>query len=163
MHTPARLRALGAACFWLLLPLAGVAQGDVPADPVARGRYLAQVGGCNDCHTPGYIESAGATPEQDWLTGDRLGWQGPWGTTYPVNLRRYMAGLTEAEWVERARRLSTRPPMPWFNVRRMSEADLRAFYRYVRSLGPAGEAAPAFVPPGQAVAGPVVRFPVASQ
>jgi len=41
------------------------------------------------------------------------------------------------------------PPMPWFALRDMAESDLRALHRYVRHLGPAGEAAPAFLPPGQ--------------
>ena len=49
--------------------------------------------------------------------------------------------------------------MPWFNVRAMSDGELRAIYRYVKAAGPAGEPAPAYVPPGQPVAGPVVQFP----
>jgi len=49
--------------------------------------------------------------------------------------------------------------MPWFNVRAMSTSDLRAIYRYVRHLGPAGQPAPAYVPPGQEPKGPAVRFP----
>ena len=32
-------------------------------------------------HTAGYAASDGAVPEADWLTGDALGWRGPWGTT----------------------------------------------------------------------------------
>jgi hypothetical protein len=31
---------------------------------------------------------------------------------------------------------------PWFNVNDMSRADLRAIYRYVRHLGPAGKPQP---------------------
>src|SRR5262245_16886733 len=54
---------------------------------IRRGRYVVKVAGCNDCHTPGYAQSGGKIPESQWLIGDRLGWQGPWGTTYPVNLR----------------------------------------------------------------------------
>src|SRR5688572_14743607 len=50
---------------------------------IDRGRYLVQVSGCNDCHTRGYAEKAGKIDEKDWLLGDVLGWQGPWGTTYP--------------------------------------------------------------------------------
>jgi hypothetical protein len=49
--------------------------------------------------------------------------------------------------------------MPWFALRDMSDADLRAVYHYVRSLGAAGAAAPEFVAPGQTVKTPVVRFP----
>ena len=46
-----------------------------------RGRYIAQIAGCNDCHTPGYALSGGKVPEKAWLTGDSFGWRGPWGTT----------------------------------------------------------------------------------
>lgn len=49
--------------------------------------------------------------------------------------------------------------MPWFNVRAMTDADLRALYRYVRHLGPAGKPAPAYLPPDQAPGAPVVEFP----
>lgn len=130
------------------------------SDPqVARGRYLVQIGGCNDCHTPGYAMSGGKVPEAQWLTGDALGWQGPWGTTYPVNLRLYMQKMSEADWLKQAKTLETRPPMPWFNVRAMSNADLRALYRYIRHLGAAGSEAPAYVPPGGKVSTPVVVFP----
>ena len=37
--------------------------------------------------------------------------------------------------------------MPWFNLHRMSDPDLRAIYRYVQHLGPAGKPAPDYVPP----------------
>ena len=49
--------------------------------------------------------------------------------------------------------------MPWFNVRSMTDAELKAIYAYTRWMGPAGEAAPAYVPPGQKAQGPVVQFP----
>jgi mono/diheme cytochrome c family protein len=130
------------------------------ADPqVKRGRYLVSIAGCNDCHTPNYPASGGKVPEAQWLTGESLGWSGPWGTTYPTNLRLYMQDLTEEQWVKKAKSLQARPPMPWFNVRAMSASDLRAIYRYVRHLGPAGQPAPAYVPPGQEPKGPAVRFP----
>lgn len=130
-----------------------------PTDPVALGRYLVQTAGCNDCHTPGYGMNAGKVPEAAWLTGDQLGWQGPWGTTYAVNLRQHFAKLTEAQWLDYARHGESRPPMPWFNLRAMSDGDLVAIYRYIRNAGPAGEPAPAYVPPGGKASGPVVRFP----
>ncbi len=126
---------------------------------VKRGRYLVHIAGCNDCHTPDYPASGGKTPEAQWLTGDALGWRGPWGTTYPANLRLYFQGLTEDEWLKKAKNLSTRPPMPWFNLRAMSNSDLRAVYRYVRHLGPAGKPAPAYVPPDKTPAPPFVQFP----
>lgn len=129
------------------------------AAQIERGRYLVTIGGCNDCHTPGYPQAGGNVPEQDWLTGDGLGWRGPWGTTYAPNLRLMMDKLTEEQWLAMARTLETRPPMPWFNVRAMSEADLRAVYRFVRHLGPKGGRAPAYVPPNAMPKTPVVSFP----
>jgi mono/diheme cytochrome c family protein len=125
---------------------------------VARGRYIVKTAGCNDCHTPGYAQTNGTVQESTWLTGDTVGWQGPWGTTYPINLRTYMQALTEQQWLATARN-PARPPMPWFALRDMSDTDLSAIYRYVRSLGPAGKPAPSFVEPGKSVNGPVVRFP----
>jgi hypothetical protein len=98
-------------------------------------------------------------PDAKWVSGDAVGWQGPWGTTYPVNLRLYMQGLSEDEWVKKAKGMVTRPPMPWFALRDMTREDLRAVYRYIRHLGPAGEPAPAYVPPGQPARTPVIRFP----
>lgn len=130
------------------------------ADPlIARGRYVVTIGGCNDCHTPGYAASDGKVDEKDWLVGDALGWRGPWGTTYAANLRTYMQSMSEADWVAKAKTLQTRPPMPAMNVRAMTTADLRAVHRFVRSLGPAGSPAPAYVPPNQEPKGPVVTFP----
>jgi mono/diheme cytochrome c family protein len=139
--------------------LLGISLPAVAADPaVERGRYVVGIAGCNDCHTPNYPQSGGKVPESEWLTGDALGWRGPWGTTYPTNLRLYMQDLTD-QWVKKGKALNARPPMPWFNVRDMSASDLRALYRYIRHLGPAGKPAPDFVPPDQAPKGPAVQFP----
>jgi len=130
------------------------------SDPlVERGRYLTVIGGCNDCHTPSYAMSGGKVDEKQWLTGDALGWRGPWGTTYPVNLRLYMQTLAEKDWVAKAKKLETRPPMPWFALNHMTETDLRAIYRFIRTLGPAGDPAPAYVPPTQEPKPPYVTFP----
>lgn len=134
----------------------------VAADPqtdIQRGRYLVHITGCNDCHTPGYPESGGKTPEKDWLTGSPLGWRGPWGTTYASNLRLVMNGMSEVQWLKHAR-AEWRPPMPWFNLRAMNDADLRAVYRYVRHLGAAGKPAPAYVPPGREPQPPYAQFPM---
>ncbi len=126
---------------------------------VERGRYLVKIAGCNDCHTAGYAQTAGKIPEAQWLTGDSLGWRGPWGTTYPVNLRLYMAGMSEAQWVQRAKTMETRPPMPWFALRDMTDQDLKALYQYVKSLGAGGEPAPVYVAAGKEPRTPYVQFP----
>jgi mono/diheme cytochrome c family protein len=126
---------------------------------IKRGEYLARITGCNDCHTAGYALSAGNIPKDQWLKGDQLGWQGPWGTTYPSNLRLSMTKLTEQQWVDMAKTAQFRPPMPWFALRDMEEQDLKAIYYFVQHLGPAGQPAPAYLPPGQAAKGPVISFP----
>jgi hypothetical protein len=132
--------------------------GSPNARVIERGRYLAKIAGCNDCHTPGYMQ-AGNVPEQDWLIGNHLGFRGDWGTTYPGNLRLYMQNISVEQWLKTAKTTQFRPPMPWFNLRDMSERDLRALYHFTRSLGPAGQPAPAFLPPGETPKGPVVLFP----
>ena len=127
----------------------------------AAGQYLTVVGGCNDCHTPGWAESNGRTPPAEQLTGSPVGYRGPWGTTYAANLRAVAQRATEDRWV---RILTTadgghgRPPMPWMNTRQMSDHDLRVMYRYIHSLGPAGKPAPRAVPPGGTPATPYINF-----
>ena len=120
---------------------------------IRHGRYLIATSGCNDCHTPGYMQKDGDVAESEWLTGDALGWQGPWGTTYPANLRLLLRDMTEAQWLARAR-APMRPPMPSPSLRAMSDADLKAIYHYVKSLPIKGVPAPAYVPPGGTVVTP---------
>ena len=132
-----------------------------PAKSIERGRYLVKITGCNDCHTSGYAQSGGAVPKKHWLTGDQLGWRGPWGTTYPPNLRLYMHGLSEDQWVKIAHTAQYRPPMPWFALRDMATQDLQAIYRFVKYLGPAGVVAPPYLPPDQQPKGPFIQFPQA--
>jgi mono/diheme cytochrome c family protein len=129
------------------VPAAGASTGTGTRD-IDRGRYLVRISGCNDCHTPGYMESAGQVDEARYLTGSPLGWTGPWGTTYASNLRLVAHGMTEDQWLVHAR-AQWRPPMPWFAVRDMRDDDVRAIYRYLRHLGPAGSPAPVALPPGQ--------------
>ena len=129
------------------------------AAQIERGKYVVLIGGCNDCHTPGYGEAGGVAPEAERLKGDTLGYRGPWGTTYPTNLRLSLSKMTEDQWIKYAKGLMTRPPMPWFNVRAMTDADLRALYAYVKSLGVSGSPAPAFLPPDKQPKPPFIQWP----
>ena len=115
---------------------------------IDRGRYLVKMSGCNDCHTAGYMPSEGTVPESQWLMGDTLGWQGPWGTTYASNLRLFASEMSEDEWVSVLKTMKARPPMPWWVLNEMEEADVRALYAYIRSLPVAGAPAPAALEPG---------------
>jgi mono/diheme cytochrome c family protein len=124
---------------------------------VARGRYVTRTSGCNDCHTPGYPESGGKVPEADWLIGSPVGFKGPWGVSYPSNLRLIAQTMDENAWVAYARQ-PRRPPMPWFSVRDMTDDDVRAMYRFIRSLGAKGTKAPDYAPPGTKVMTPWILF-----
>ncbi len=127
---------------------------------VDRGRYIIATAACNDCHTPGYIEKDGDVPESEWLKGNQLGFKGPWGTSYPLNLRLLISNFTEREWITFAKTTKGLPPMPWFNLHAMSDSDLGAVYAYVRTLQPLGEPAPSPLPPGEEPQGPYIDFSV---
>jgi hypothetical protein len=88
-----------------------------------------------------------------------LGWCGPWGTTYPTNLRLYFQEITEEQWVQVAKTMQRRPPMPYYALNAMTEPDVRAVYRYIRSLGPAGKPAPKYLPADSVPPQPYVQFP----
>lgn len=149
--------AIGLAILIALAGATSVAAADEPS--VERGRYLIVISGCNDCHTDGWLASAGQTPEDQWLTGSGLGWRGPWGTTYPANIRITMDAFDEDDWVAIAKEIEYRPPMPWWGLRAMTETDLRSIYRFIKQLGEPGEMAPTYVPPDQEPKTPYVLFP----
>lgn len=158
------MRAIGIASAALVLaacqPEAEVAtagaKGAQPsASDVERGRYLVLIGGCNDCHTAGFVQSGGKTPEADWLRGGQIGYHGPWGTTYANNLRLTVNTISEDDWATMLGTRTARPIMPWPSVNAMTEDDRRALYRYIKSLpGEVGPAMPEALPPGQAPATP---------
>lgn len=134
---------------------AAIASDDVS---VENGLRISLITGCHDCHTDGYAQQGGVLDPAKALTGSPVGFQGPWGTTYPANLRLTVAPMSEDEFVVYAKNLMTRPPMPWFNLPHMTESELRSFYLYVRSLGEPGPSAPAFVPPGEEPKTPFIVF-----
>jgi hypothetical protein len=125
---------------------------------VETGARVAVIGGCHDCHTAGYAQSGGQIDPEKAMRGDVVGFQGPWGTTYPANLRITLSTMDEDGFVTFARNFQTRPPMPWFNVHAMTDMELRSFYQYVKSLGEPGGPAPAFAAPGVKPATPFIPF-----
>ena len=115
---------------------------------IEKGRFLVIKLGCNDCHTAGYLQSKGNVPENKWLTGDTIGWRGPLGTSYGSNLRLLINAFKEEEWIEMAKTLKSRPPMPHPILNAMNKEDLQAIYWFIRYLGPSGKPVPAFEPNG---------------
>ncbi len=156
------LRSLMTGTAFLAITTVQHASAQSPKTPdsksVEHGRYLVKIAGCNDCHTPSYAQTGGKVPEEQWLTGSQLGQRGPWGTTYPSNLRLSISERTEDQWVKVAKTAQYRPPMPWFTLHDMTEQDFRAIYRFIKYQRPAGESAPSFVPFDQDPKGLFVQF-----
>jgi len=145
-----------------------------PSDPVAarvvRGEYLITVMGCGDCHTPGTL--FGAPDPERRFAGSELGWKGPWGVTYARNLtpdpETGLGRWSEEQIVTALRRgvrpdrSPLRPPMPWANTTRLTDEDALALAAYLKSLPAVAHRVPDAVPPGQAVSGSVIEFPMPS-
>jgi hypothetical protein len=125
---------------------------------VELGKHVSIIGGCHDCHTRNYNESGGQIDPALALTGHDLGFQGPWGTTYALNLRITVKDKTEDQWVEFAHEFKARPPMPFYNVNAMTDLELRSLYQYIKSLGEPGSQAPEAVAPGGKPKTPYVVF-----
>jgi hypothetical protein len=133
-------------CAAVLLPTANAA---APDPLIARGRYLVAFGACNDCHTPGWRDSDARVPVSKWMTGSNIGYRGPWGTVYPVNVRLWFQETTEDQWLFSVRTRAGLPPMHWHDIRFLSETDQRAIYRFIHSFCAAGKPAPQDLPPWQ--------------
>ena len=148
------------ACVFVALPSSTVvAQAGSTGATLERGRYMVLTGHCNNCHTAGYVATSGKIPEDRWLMGNPVGWRSKQGTTYGTNLRLYVQALSEDGWIQAVRNGQPRAPMPWWSLRATSDDDLRAMYRYIRSLTPLGEPAPAFLPPDQVPPRPYQQLP----
>ena len=84
---------------------------------------------------------------------------GPWGTTFAANLTpddTGMANWTEAQFFKAMREGKQKgmdgtrpllPPMPWPNLAKMTDDDLRSVFAYLQSLKPVKNAVPNPIPP----------------
>lgn len=160
--------ALVAAVAWSCSPAEKSATTEVSlAENLARGRTITYSSGCVDCHTPGTFYGAPDTTR--YLSGSELGWEGPWGVTYPRNLtpdKETGIGSWTEEQIINAVRTGLRPdgtmllpPMPWPAYSHMSDADAKALAAYLKSLPAVKHKAPERVPPGTKFAGPRLIFP----
>jgi mono/diheme cytochrome c family protein len=125
------------------------------------GEYLTVVAGCNDCHTENWSSSEGKIVPADRMGGMKVGFRGSWGTVYGKNLRTIVQRMSEDRWVKVLTTADSgegKPPMPWWNTARMSERDLRAMYRYVKSLGPKQNGVPRGLPVGKEPTTPYISL-----
>jgi len=121
---------------------------------VENGKYLAgSVANCWACHTTRNMNTGelvgtlygGTRGFIDDLNRKRT-WNPPNLTPAPKTGR--TAIFTEDQWVERFRagRVIPGSPMPWQNFRHLTDDDLRAIYRFLRTLPPVeNDTGPPFV------------------
>lgn len=120
---------------------------------VENGRYLVEsVANCWACHTQRDMRTgamtgphlAGSSMPDDW--NPKRTWAPPNLTNDPTTGR--LASLSEDDFVARMRagRLIPGSPMPWQQFKNMHEEDLRAIYRYLKTVpGVAHVTGPPFV------------------
>lgn len=125
---------------------------------VANGERISIIGGCHDCHSAGYAESNGKIDPATALKGNPVGYAGPWGVNYAVNLRLVVAKQSEDDWVNYLKTFEAGPPMPWFNLHIFTADESRSLYQYIKSLGEPGEPVATRLPPGQTPTTPFIVF-----
>jgi len=143
------LKAIALAAAGIMAAVAGAAAEEPSAPTADYGKWVSIVGGCHDCHTADYGQKGGVINPDTALKGNPVGYQGPWGTTYAVNLRLLASTMSEDDWVKFLKTFTARPPMPFYNVQALDEVQMRSLHMYIVSLGDAGDPAPPYVPPGK--------------
>lgn len=121
------------------------AAGARAQDPVARGKYLANLGGCTDCHTPGHF--FGKPDMNRYLGGSEVGFEIPkLGVFHGPNLtpdkETGLGGWTDQQIVTvlqtgvRPDGRILAPIMPWQALARLNREDVTALVAYLRSIPP---------------------------
>jgi mono/diheme cytochrome c family protein len=152
-------------------------------DRVVRGKYLVDIMGCHDCHTPWKIGPNGpemdmsraltghpqelnmppapALPAGPWMAtfgATMTAWSGPWGTSFTMNLtpdkETGLGDWTEEQFIatmktgrDRGKGRPLLPPMPYFNLGKLSDEDIRSVFAYLQSLPPVKNRVPQPIDP----------------
>jgi mono/diheme cytochrome c family protein len=95
-----------------------------------------------------------------WYLGNAhlTAWVGPWGVSYTKNLTPdeptgigrwteeiFIKSMREGKQMGFGRNLL--PPMPWFNVAKLTDEDLKSVFAYLKSLKPIRNQVPEPIPP----------------
>lgn len=136
---------------FMIEPVISVPSTTAPDTTAAYGKYLAySVANCNGCHTrrgaAGNFDGKPLAGGNEWVTKS--------GTFHAPNLTPNDTAGRIAKWDYevferrfRAGRLLDDSPMPWENFQQISGNELKAIYKFLRTLEPSGnEVAATFVP-----------------
>ncbi|RUM13351.1 cytochrome c [Rhizobium phaseoli] len=127
---------------------------------VARGEYLVTIGGCNDCHTPGYF--FGKPDSARFLGGSDVGFEIPGqGVFVGRNItpdKETGIGSWTREQIVTALQAGQRPDgrqlapiMPWHALAQLTEEDVTAIAVFLQSLKPVSNQVPGPFQPGEKV------------
>ena len=147
--TRARRRALTALGFGLAAAAVALTLVAPPSAVAARnaeierGRYLVGLGGCNDCHTPGYF--FGKPDMARFLGGSEVGFEIPGlGVFHGPNLtpdRETGLGKWSSQEIAKAITKGERPDgrmlapiMPWHAFASLTRQDVNAIVAFLKSL-----------------------------
>jgi hypothetical protein len=111
------------------------------SDPVKRGRFLVNLIGCADCHTP--IDKHHVPIQGMEFSGGQV-FQAPWGMATSANLTPDPSGIPyydQAMFIQAMRTGAVRSrelnkTMPWSVLRNMSDEDLAGIFAYLKTLKP---------------------------
>jgi mono/diheme cytochrome c family protein len=136
----------------MVASLAATSRDAVAQDSqIKRGKYLVTLGGCNDCHTPGYF--FGKPDPARFLGGSEVGFEIPGlGVFHGPNLtpdRDTGIGKWSTEEIVTAITKGKRPDgrelaptMPWRAYANLTREDSRAIAAFLKSLPPAKNKVP---------------------
>jgi mono/diheme cytochrome c family protein len=127
---------------------------------IARGKYLVTLGGCNDCHTPGYF--LGKPDMSRFLGGSDVGFEIPdQGVFVGSNItpdKKTGIGSWTPEQIVKAIQAGERPDgrilapiMPWHAFATLTRDDARAIAAFLQSLNPVSNQTPGPFKPGEKV------------
>src|SRR5262249_18491442 len=141
----------------LALPPSPAAADDAQ---VKRGEYLVGLGGCNDCHTPGYF--LGKPDMSRFLGGSDVGFEIPGlgafiGRNITPDKETGIGGWT-ADEIRTALQHGVRPDgrmlapiMPYHAFANLTDDDAKAIVAFLQSLKPVSNAVPGPFGPGEKV------------
>jgi mono/diheme cytochrome c family protein len=134
-----------AACALALSAIPAAAQSAPDAKLVQRGRYISIIGGCGDCHTPGYFFGKPDVARQ--FAGSEVGFEIPGlgvfhGSNLTPDKETGLGGWTDQQIVDAIQKGARpdgrvlAPIMPWRALAALTPDDAKALVAYLRSLPP---------------------------
>ena len=134
---------------------------------VTRGEYLVTIGGCNDCHTPGYF--FGNPDMSRYLGGSDVGFEIPGlGVFVGRNItpdKETGIGNWTSEQILTALQTGVRPDgrtlapiMPWHALAQLTEDDAKAIVAFLQSVKPVSNQVPGPFKPGEKVSTFMMRI-----